>query len=324
MDLAPIILFVYNRPKHLRKTLGWLAQNKYANQSVLYVFCDGPKLNATPEQLDKVVAARAVVDELAVTPAFKEVNVVKYEQNKGLGASIISGVTEVINKYGRAIVLEDDLQTSPYFLSYMNQCLEHYEARKTVFSISSLSRPHPERFYPTDYPYDVYCSLTHHPTGWATWADRWGQVDWECKAYDTMVGQPEMVAAFRRIEYPGWEALHKLKQTGQNLWSVRFGLAHFVNNAVSICPIVSYINHIGWDSEATNASGDSGRWRFERLADNDDIRFLDVLYLDRRIINAWYSFSIPQGRNMFSRLKNWFGRKFLHRDEYALKGKVYV
>lgn len=324
MNLAPIILFVYNRPEHLRKTLGWLAQNKYADQSALYVFCDGPKLNAMPEQLDKVVAARAVVDELAVTPAFKEVHIIKHSENKGLGASIISGVTEVINKYGRAIVLEDDLQTSPYFLSYMNQCLEHYESRKSVFSISSLSRPHPERFYPTDYPYDVYCSLAHHPTGWATWADRWAQVDWECNDYNTIEQQSEMISAFRRVEYGEWDALCKLKQTSQNLWSVRFSLAHFVNNAISICPIVSYINHIGWDSEATNASGDSGTWCFERLADDDDIRFLDVLYLDRRIINAWYSFSMPQRRNILGRLKNWFGRKFLHRDEYALKGKVYV
>lgn len=302
----------------------WLCENKHASDSILYVFCDGPKTNSTSEQLAKVTAARAVVDELAVVPSFREVRVVKRDENRGLGASVISGVTEVINRHGKAIVLEDDLQTSPLFLDYMNKCLEHYEGRKSVFSISGLSRPHPERFYPKDYPYDVYVSLTHHPTGWATWADRWAQVDWECKAYDTMVGQPEMVAAFRRIEYPEWDALHKLKQTGQNLWAVRFGLAHFVNNAVSICPITSYINHIGWDSEATNAFGDSGTWHFDSLANRENIRFLDVLYLDRRIINAWYSFSIPQKRNVFGRLKNWFGRKFLHRDEYALKGKVYA
>lgn len=323
MILAPIVLFAYNRASHVEKTLTWLQANKYAKESVLYVFCDGPKQGATSEQMDKITAARSVVRQLATVPAFKEVHIVEREENFGLGKSIITGVTEIINRYGRVIVLEDDLETSTYFLSYMNQCLEHYEARKSVFSISGLSRPHPERFYPNDYPYDVYVSLTHHPTGWGTWADRWVQVDWNCDAYNVMKNQPEMIAAFRRLEYTDWEALCDIQRTGKNLWSVRFALAHFVNHSVSICPLVSYINHIGWDCEATNAVAGGENWTFEELAHSDKIRFCDILYTDRRIINSWYSFTIPQKRSYFGKLKNWFGRRFLHKDEYALKGKVY-
>lgn len=323
MNLAPIILFTYNRASHLQKTLTWLKANKYAQESILYVYCDGAKDDATSEQIAKIQAVRDVVKCEAVVPAFREVYITERDNNLGLGNSVILGVTEVINRYGRAIVLEDDLQTSPYFLSYMNQCLDHYETRKSVFSISGLSRPHPERFYPCDYPYDVYCSLIHHPTGWATWADRWNQVDWSAKEYEIIKNQPEMIAAFRRLEYSEWEALVKQQETKQNVWSVRFSLAHFVNHAVSICPVVSYINHIGWDSEATNASA-SNLWNFDRLSDSEGIRFLDILYTDRRIINSWYSFSIPFPRNIFRKCINWFGRKFLHRDEFALKGKVYV
>jgi len=323
MTLAPIIIFSYNRPDHLRKTLTWLGQNELANESTLYVFCDGAKPNATEEQLAKVKAARQTAHELAVVPSFKEVHIIERNVNLGLGTSVITGVTEIINKYGKAIVLEDDLETSPYFLSYMNQCLEHYEARKSVFSISGLSRPHPERFYPKDYPYDVYVSLTHHPTGWATWADRWNQVDWKADLLDVVKTQPAMIEAFRRIEYGDFDALMHQRATGKNVWSIRFAFAHFVNHAVSICPIVSYINHIGWDDEATNATG-SSQWNFERLADNANLRFLDVLYEDSRIINSWYSFSMPQRRSLWGRFKNWYGRRFLNRDEYALKGRVFV
>jgi len=323
MTLAPIIVFAFNRPNHLRKTLTWLGQNKLANQSVLYIFCDGAKPNATEEQLAKIKAARQVAHDVAVVPTFKEVHIFEREENRGLGTSIITGVTEIINKYGKVIVLEDDLETSPYFLSYMNQCLDHYEPRKSVFSISGLSRPHPERFYPKDYPYDVYVSLSQHPTGWATWADRWNQVDWDYKDFDIILHNDAMLQAYRRLEYSEPEAMLEMITQKKNLWASRFGLAHFVNHAVSICPIVSYINHIGWDSEATNATG-SSQWNFERLADNANIRFLDVLYEDARIINAWYSFTNPKRRSLWGRLKNWYGRKFLHRDEYALKGKVYA
>lgn len=329
--MAPIIVFAYNRADHLRKTLTWLGQNKLASESVLYVFCDGPKellayrgerLAEYETYLKKIQDARKVAHELAVEPTFKEVHIIERVENYGLGKSIITGVTEIINQYGLVIVMEDDLETSPFFLSYMNQCLEHYNARKSVFSISGLSRPHPERFYPNDYPYDVYVSLTHHPTGWATWADRWNQVDWSAQAYMTIMDYQPMIDAYRRVEYGEPEAMEQILK-GRNLWSAKFTLAHFVNHAVSICPIVSYINHIGWDAEATNATG-SNQWNFERLADNANIRFLDVLYEDSRIINSWYSFSMPQRRSLWGRLKNWYGRKFLHRDEYALKGKVYV
>lgn len=321
--LAPIIVFAYNRPEHLRKTLTWLSQNELADKSILYVYCDGIKAGASKEQADRIAAARNVAHEMAVVPRFKEVHFVEREENLGLGTSIISGVTEVIQQYGKVIVLEDDLQTSPYFLDYMNQCLNYYEKRKSVFSVSSLSRPHPERFYPKDYPYDVYVSLTHHPTGWATWKDRWEQVDWNVDLFREVQQHPEMIEAFRRIEHGQYDALLRQQQSKQNVWSVRFGFAHFVNHAVSICPIVSYINHIGWDSEATNAKG-STQWCFERLADKKDIRLLDVLYEDKRIINAWYSFSILEPRSRWSKLKNWFGRRFLRRDEFALKGKVYA
>lgn len=323
MTIAPIVIFAYNRPDHLRKTLTWLGQNELADQSMLYIFCDGAKPNATDEQLAKVKAARQVAHELAVVSTFKAVHIIEREENFGLGTSVITGVTEIVNKYGKVIVLEDDLETSPYFLSYMNQCLDHYEARKSVFSISGLSRPHPERFYPKDYPYDVYISLTHHPTGWGTWADRWNQVDWEVKMLDVVKDQPAMIEAFRRIEYGDFDALMHQRATGKNVWSIRFAFAHFVNHAVSICPIVSYINHIGWDAEATNATA-STQWNFERLADNVNIRFVDVLYEDSRIINAWYSFSMPQRRSLWGRLKNWFGRKYLNKDEFALKGRVFV
>lgn len=193
MNIAPIIVFAYNRADHLRKTLTWLGQNELADQSTLYIYCDGAKPNATEEQLEKVQTARKVAHEVAIVPTFKEVHIIERKENLGLGTSVITGVTKIVNKYGKVIVLEDDLETSPYFLSYMNQCLEHYEPRKSVFSISGLSRPHPERFYPRDYPYDVYVSLTHHPTGWGTWADRWNQVDWDVKDFATVKNDPQMI-----------------------------------------------------------------------------------------------------------------------------------
>lgn len=318
--LAPIIVFAHNRPDLLKQTLESLSANELSDQSLMYIYCDGPKENATSEQVKKIAEVRKV----ALSRQWcKEVIVKQSNDNKGLGTSIITGVSEVLSKHGKAIVVEDDLLTSPLFLDYMNKSLDHYEKRKSVFSISGLSRPHPERFFPSDYKYDVYVSLTHHPTGWATWQDRWEQVDWEAKNYELLKTDFSIQKAFKRAGNEMWDQLKLCKDKGRNIWSVLFYLAHFENHAVSICPVVSYIEHIGWGPDSTNCPGDGAVWLHERLADKKEIKFLDILYEDARIINSWYSFRFGKPRSIFGKIVNAWGRRIKNKDEFFLKGRVY-
>jgi hypothetical protein len=323
MSLAPVIVFAYNRPDLLDKTLDFLSKNELAEQSELFIYCDGAKQGADQEQINRINDTRQVARGWSLKRVFKDIHITEREANLGLGTSIITGVSAVIKEFGKCIVLEDDLQTSPLFLDYMNKCLCYYETRKSVFSISGLSRPHPERFFPKDYPYDVYVSLTHHPTGWATWQDRWEQVDWTAQHYYTLLEDKYMQSAFKRAGNEMWDQLLLCKQSGRNIWSVLFYLAHFENHAVSICPIVSYIEHIGWGPDSTNCPGDGAAWKHEKLAEKKEIRFLDVLYEDSRIINSWYSFRFGKPRNFIGKVINAYGRRFRNKDEFFLKGKVY-
>ena len=43
MNLAPIILFAYNRPNHVKRTIESLLKNKWADTSDLFIFSDAPK-----------------------------------------------------------------------------------------------------------------------------------------------------------------------------------------------------------------------------------------------------------------------------------------
>lgn len=86
----------------------------------------------------------------------------------GLAESVIAGVTEVVGKHGKVIVLEDDLVTTPFLLTYMNEALDMYEGEKKVFSITGYS----------DFPMgnhkltETYFLKTPHSWTWATWKDR--------------------------------------------------------------------------------------------------------------------------------------------------------
>ena len=110
--LAPVVLFVYNRLDHTMSVIESLSKNFLAKETELYVFADAAK---TEKGIEKVDAVREYINQDEWKENFKNVIVELAEKNKGLAKSIIQGVSRIIEKYGKVIVLEDDLILSPYF-----------------------------------------------------------------------------------------------------------------------------------------------------------------------------------------------------------------
>lgn len=324
MKLAPIIVFTYNRPWHAEQTLSALSKNDLAGESDLFIFCDGPKDGASQETLDKINATRQIVRKKKWC---RDVHIFESKVNMGLRGSIISGVSRVIDEYGSVIVLEDDLETSPYFLRYMNSALSKYKNYRGVFSISAQSYVNPIDF-PNDYCYDVYAYPTHLPTGWATWRDRWILVDWDIdkKLNECFINEPYMRDAFMR----GGEDLYyqslKERINGLDVWSICFSLAHFHHHSVSILPIISYIHNIGFDGSGAN----SGHQEHSKLNHQyfikakENPKLLDEVYEDRRIVNLVFSSSVMRRRTIIKRIINRIGCMITGKSVFILKGKVFV
>jgi hypothetical protein len=283
MEFAPIVLFTYNRPIHTRKTLEALSINILADQSILYIFVDGAKENSKQEDLIKHNEVKEIIREKNWC---KEVHIIEREKNYALADNIVSGVTEIVNKYGKVIVLEDDIVTSKSFLSYMNQCLEYYEDRPTIFSISAYNQSKQKLIIPDDYDFDVYLSIKPYPWGWGTWLDRWRKVDWGLKRYSNFINNKYMVKNF---SLAGDDLLGMLK--GQiegkiNSWWIRFLFYHFENQAYTIQPSNSMVNNIGMDGSGVHSWIDN-RWDTELYSGKNNFRLLDVLYKDERIENSF-------------------------------------
>ena len=239
---APIVIFAFNRAKLLADLVDSLKKCRDSAESDLYIFVDGPR-SSTEETLVQEVrnVAKGVAGFGSVTCHFSETN-------KGLGASIISGVSEVMKKYGRAIVLEDDLLLTPNYLSYMNQALEYYADKKEVFSVCGCSL---KVDAPRDYIYDVYFETRHNSTGWATWLDRWESVDWELKDWSACENNGR-----KFCEWAGSDCFLMLKnwKLGKNKsWAIRFCYAQFVQKRLSVFPIMSKVDNQGFDGSGTNS-----------------------------------------------------------------------
>ena len=163
-DLSPIVLFVYNRPEHTKRTIESLSKNNLSSESFLYVYSDAPKDLKDQASVDQV---RHYLHSINPT-YFKKILVTERENNLGLANSIISGVSEVVHKHGKVIVLEDDIVTGKSFLTFMNSALDFYYDKKKVWHVSGWN-------YPIEHKglSDVFIWRGMECWGWATWADRW-------------------------------------------------------------------------------------------------------------------------------------------------------
>ena len=147
MGTIPIVLFVYNRPDHLRRTIEALVKNTLAEKSKLFIYSDGPKNQIDAE---KVMSVRKYIHSIS---GFKEVEIIEREKNYGLAKSVITGISEVFNSSSKVIVMEDDMISSHGFLSYMYELLNFYENNRTIFSVTGYTFPIK---IPYDYPYEIY------------------------------------------------------------------------------------------------------------------------------------------------------------------------
>ena len=318
--LAPIVVFSYNRPDHLERTLEALSKNDLANDSVLYIYCDGARPNATEEQKMRVEENRMVARAIA---GFKEVHIVESVLNKGLSYSIINGVTEMLNIYGRVIVLEDDIVTSPLFLRYMNLALDYYEDRPSVMSISADSPMEVGDSIPADYDYDVFVSLRPTSWGWGTWKNRWERVDWSMEYLVEFLKHPKQIEAFGRLGDDMTPMLISQSEGKIDSWAIRFSFAHFCEHAVSIFPCTSYIENIGFDGTGVHCGNIEKKDTkdFSRCIENP--RFLKLLYEDKDIVNGFYNKYCHKRRPLYQRVVNAIFRKMGKKSPFVIKKKVY-
>jgi hypothetical protein len=245
-SFAPVVVFAYNRPDHLSQTLAALAEADLAADSRVRVYADGPRNEAAREGVE---AVRTVLDGPVWRDRFAAFEVVASDENKGLAKAIIGGVTNVVEQAGRVIVLEDDLIVSRDFLRFMNDALDFYEADQTVGSISGFC---PLRAPPPGYTLDVMRVPRNCSTGWATWADRWREVDWTGADAARLYRDP----AFRkRFNAAGSDRLDRLRRQMEGTvssWSIRFGLWQAASGRDTIFSSVNRLVNSGYDGSGVN------------------------------------------------------------------------
>jgi hypothetical protein len=257
LNLSPIVLFVYNRPEHTRQTLDALAANFLASESDLFIYSDAPK---NQEAVESVQAVRSLIKNVQ---GFKSVTIIEREKNWGLANSIIDGVTNIVNQYGKIVVLEDDIVTSPYFLQFMNDALSFYENEKKVWNITGYQFPINSDKLP-----NAFLSCYRSCWSWGTWADRWKYFD---KNPDKYISQITKKKIYRFNFYGTNDMFSQItanKEGKLNTWAIFWYAEIFINNGFTLFPGKSLANNTGMDGSGVHCGRNNN---FDNVLENDPI-----------------------------------------------------
>lgn len=242
LNYAPVVLFVYDRPGHTRRTVEALAKNILASATDLIIFSDASKTE------NKSAAVEEVRAYIKIINGFKSVTIFEQERNLGLAQSVIQGVTKVVEKYGKIIVLEDDLVTSPFFLQFMNDGLEFYKENTDIASIHAY-------VYPIEGLPETFFMRGADCWGWATWSDRWSTFEANGQVLlDQLISQKLTRYFDLNGAYPFTQMLKDQISGRNSSWAIRWHASVFLKNKFTLYPGKTLVLNIGNDSSGTHSA----------------------------------------------------------------------
>ncbi|MCM2351382.1 MAG: glycosyltransferase [Bacteriovoracaceae bacterium] len=298
-QFAPIVLFVYNRPWHTQQTIKALQKNDFADKSNLIIFSDAPKSE------EFALNVQEVRSYLKTITGFESVRIIERDNNYGLARSIIEGVSEMINQYGKVIVLEDDIVTSPKFLQFMNKALHFYQNEKMVWHISGWN-------YPIDSKElgDAFLWKTMNCWGWATWADRWKHFE---KKPQILVKQWKTKQK-RQFDLDGsgifWNQIESNLRGTINTWAIFWYATIFQNNGLCLNPSVSYVENIGHDVSGVHCGIDNS-FSVAQLNTQEMTTFPTNLVESTKAVKLIKKFYKNKKKSLITKLANLARRKLL-------------
>ena len=308
-ECSPVVIFVYNRLDHTKKTVEALSQNELALSTCVYFYSDGPKSVEDENGVQKVRSYLRTIN------SFKKTTIIERDENFGLARNIVDGAGSIFEVYDRAIFLEDDIVTSPTFLTYMNNALEAYKEVKEVWHVSGWG-------FPIECEIDSEAFLWRVMIcwGWATWRENW-------KSFEKNPQQLKKEFSLEDIRRFNLDGVHdfwhqvELNLSGQiNSWAVFWYATIFKNEGLCVNPYISQVENIGHDGSGVNC-GYTRKYRsvvaqYSHVTDFPVITTENVLAVDE--IKKFY---VKGRRNLLNRLLDKVFFKFSTSLSYVLHRK---
>ncbi len=299
-QFSPVVMFVYAKPEHTRKTIESLAKNPEASNTDLFIYSDAAKSDKDS------IAVREVRNIVSSVSGFKSVSLCFRSENIGLASNIMDGVSKVCEKYGRVIVIEDDIVTSPCFLAYMNAALAKYADDKRIWHVTGWNYPFPDNYMSES---DAYLWRMMNCWGWGTWNDRWVHF---------RKNPEELISTFSKDDifkfnidgaFNFWSQVEDNYNGKINTWAIFWYATIFNNNGLCLNPVRSMVKNIGIDGSGENCN-DSDIYK-TILSSNFGYRWPNKIIEDKSALEVIRKFYISNTPSLMQRIFNKFKRTLL-------------
>ncbi len=272
---TPVALFSYNRPAHTDRALRALAACEGLKECDLYFYADGPK-DAAAEP-----AVQATREILRAWAGRLQARLVEQPVNRGLAPSIVAGVTDLCDRYGHVVVVEDDLVVSPDFLRYMRGALTRYADDERVMQVGGFTIAPPAAGSSTD---DAFFIPVTSTWGWGTWQRAWRHFAWEPQNLQTAKGDADWLALFNLHGAANFSAMLEERLAGRNSsWGILWWYAVSRQRGLVLYPSRSLVWNGGFDGTGEHCGsddflrqGDPSRTLDQRLSPNLQWPAVDV------------------------------------------------
>lgn len=306
--LAPIILFVFNRLEHTINTLEALKKNILAKDSDIIIYSDAAN---NKKDFNKVIQVRKYISNIS---GFKSVKVIKRKKNYGLARSIKNGITQVINKYGKAIIMEDDILTSKFFLNFMNDSLSFYKNNKKIWHINGWNYPSFNLI-----KNDVYADRMMNCWGWATWKDRWGKVNFNVNEIINKFDKKKIYQFNLNNSENFYHHLQANQKEEIKTWAIFWQATIFLNKGLCIRPNISYTHNIGFDNSGVHCSYLMiNKYKDNRLNQKEKIELINYKKENTQSIKSVMNFYKKNNFFLIRYINKYYNlfRKSLQKNEY--------
>jgi hypothetical protein len=215
-----------------------------ASESNLFIYADGAKDSTLQE------AVNEVRNYIRSIQGFKQITLMERSENWGLARNIINGVTTQVNRYGKVIVLEDDLVVAPYFLQFMNDALEVYKNEPRVGHIQAC-----DFTQDTTLP-DTFLIKWTGSWGWATWDRAWKHFNPNGNELLQELEERKLTYVFDFNGKYGFTRMLRRQIEGKNnSWAIRWNASLFLKDILSLNVGRSLVQNEGFDGSGTNCGG---------------------------------------------------------------------
>lgn len=338
-NYAPVVIFGYNRVDKLRKCIEALKECDGIGHTEIFLYIDGPKDRIDENAVNKV---KEYTCKLKDQSWFLNLKIKYQDRNRGLAESVMTGITEIINQYGKVIVLEDDIIVTSDFLLFMNGALDAFQNDGKVWSISTntLSNHKIKACHE-----DILWTYRGECWGWASWADRWNKVDWEVSDYNEFINNKKCQRVFNHGGRDMTQLLQMQHDGKINSWAIRWCYQQYKENMITVFSKYPKSYNIGLDGSGTNCGGEETslpeiklekKWIFKySMKDKTLLRYFRqkyfISYWRQKIGSYWYALTEEEhylvcrkGDKVFFNIKAGVWKDYENPMICEIQGEIYI